>query len=896
MAPAESPKPKLASPKPSRVVVGWVIYAVLLAASHGVQWLRADSPGTSRNTPSVEIPLTDGAGVVEERAQTVAFYRWKVTQAERLARDPVLLLHGSPGGGANFTRLGPRLADAGYETLAPDLPGFGGSTKSLPSYSIRAHAFAMLEMLDALNIDRVHVAGWSQGGGVALWMAELAPGRVASLTLMASIGVQEAEGSGSYLFEHIKYGVGYLGLVLGGEAIPHFGLLQEHWFRRSFIRNFWDSDQRPLHDIMAGLETPTLILHGRKDFLTPLSAAAISHDLITPSRLIITDASHFLPIVQVDETAADIAAFLDARTAGLPLERTTIDRVPPDTHASARFARAAQGVQRTVPWWILLGAAGLLAFARAELAAGLLGFAVAVVWLDAGLAGAALAGGVLARTAWMWWRGRRATGHAQLRPASMVSWRHECGLGRLGLMLRTRLQPWRRDEAARAIGQLRRFGLPGALGAVFGSALWTALAFVLAMLAATVAISQLGDGFFGMGAALLAAVLAVRLGVYAVTWTGRRRLLATLGRTRRHEFWPATVLYAPVMVRLLATAARHRGLLTFTCVNPVIGAGGGVVGESKHRIQSGLEGLGEGVMQTVLLEPGETETRLESLEQAMDSGRLPGGYPLVLKPDAGQRGYAVKVVRSPDDARDYLARMTRPVIAQQYHPGPFEIGVLWVREADPDAAKPGRTGRVFSVTAKEFPRFKGDGRHTIEQLIYRHPRYRMQADVLLDRMAGRRLEIPEAGETVSLGNIGNHVQGALFRDGMHLMTPELEAWIDRAASTFRGSEPAEATRPEGDNGLDFGRFDIRARSLEDFASARDLGIVELNGTTAESTNIYDPDRSVWWTWGVLLDQWQALFRLGARRRKLGVRPMGLAELRRAWTEFAEDRPNLGAAE
>lgn len=898
MTPGVSPNARLAPRKPSRVVVGWVIYAVLLAASHGMQWLRAEVPGTSRNATTVEIPLTDTDGVVEGRTQEVAYFRWNVTRAERQTHDPILLLHGSPGSGTNFTRLAPRLADAGYAVFAPDLPGFGDSTKALPSYSIRAHAFAMLELLDALGIDRVHVAGWSQGGGVALWMAELAPDRVASLTLIASIGVQETEGSGSFLFEHIKYGVGYLGLVLGGEAIPHFGLLQEHWFRRSFIRNFWDSDQRPLRDIMSRLNTPTLILHGRDDFLTPIWAATASHDLITPSRLIITGDSHFLPVVQAEQTAADMTAFLNARTAGLPMERDTIDRAPPDTRPSARFARAAQRVQQAVPWWVLLLAGAALTLARAELAAGLLGFAVAMVWLDAGIAGAALAGGMSARTAWMWWRGRRATGHAQLRPAAMVSWQHEASLGRLGLMLRTRFQPWRRDQAARAIGQMRRLGTAGTLGALCGTALWTAFALVLAMTAASIALATLGDSFLAMAAALFAAPLAVRLGVYAATWTGRRRLLATLGRARRREFWPATVLYAPVAIRLLATAARHRGLLTFTCVNPVIGAGGGVVGESKHRIQTGLEGLGEGVMRTALLAPGDPDTRLASLEQAIESGRLPDSYPLVLKPDAGQRGYGVKVVRSPADARDYLTRMTRPVLAQQYHPGPIEVGVLWVREPDPAAAGNAaeRVGRVFSVTAKEFPRLQGDGRRTIEQLIYRHPRFRMQADILLDRMAGRRLEIPERDDTVSLGNIGNHAQGALFRDGMHLMTPELEAWIDRAAAAFRSTEPAENARPEGDNGLDFGRFDIRARSIEDLAAARDLGIIELNGTTAESTNIYDPDRSVWWTWGVLLRQWQVLYRLGARRRSLGVPPMGLAELRRAWAEFADDRPDLGAAE
>lgn len=128
------------------------------------------------------------------------------------------------------------------------------------------------------------------------------------------------------------------------------------------------------------------------------------------------------------------------------------------------------------------------------------------------------------------------------------------------------------------------------------------------------------------------------------------------------------------------------------------------------------------------------------------------------------------------------------------------------------------------------------------------------------------------------------------------MTPELEAWIDNAAAEFRGDLPEGLVLPEGDNGLDFGRFDIRARSIEDLAAARGLGIIELNGTTAESTNIYDPDRSTWWAWGVLCRQWALLFRLGARRRQQGVGTMGLRELRKAWRDFEHDRPDLGAAD
>ena len=378
----------------------------------------------------------------------------------------------------------------------------------------------------------------------------------------------------------------------------------------------------------------------------------------------------------------------------------------------------------------------------------------------------------------------------------------------------------------------------------------------------------------------------------------RQRLGVTLHRALHHEFWPGWLYYLPLIPWCAWLGLRHGGLMSFTCANPAIPHGGGMVGESKHEILKALVPLGEALLAAEYLEPGTPETRFNALKAAMADGRLPPDYPIVLKPDTGQRGYGVRTARNNADAKDYLARMDRPVIAQAYHPGPIEVGVMWVRttpttsttadvRADTDT-KP--LGRLFSLTLKDFPTIQGDGRHTLEQLIDRHPRYRCQARVFLARLGDRREDIPPAGEHRSLGSIGNHSQGAIFRDAAEHITPALEAWIDRAAAAFCAQPPASILLPPGDNGLDFCRFDIRVRTLDDLRAARDLAIIELNGSSAESTNIYDPDRSLLWSWRILLDQWATLYRLGSRRRAQGVRPMGLFALRRNWREFDQGRP------
>ncbi|VAX35794.1 hypothetical protein MNBD_PLANCTO03-1245, partial [hydrothermal vent metagenome] len=275
-----------------------------------------------------------------------------------------------------------------------------------------------------------------------------------------------------------------------------------------------------------------------------------------------------------------------------------------------------------------------------------------------------------------------------------------------------------------------------------------------------------------------------------------QRLKTALYRCRHHEFWPGWIYYLPLLPWCTWLALRHRGLMSFTCANPAIPCGGGVVGESKHDILTALAPVGEALLAAVLLEPDTPAVRFAALKAAMRDGRLPPDYPVVLKPDTGQRGYGVRIAHNDADAKDYLTHMHRPVIAQAYHPGPIEIGVSWVRTIPKEPVNtqgddlsnsqgnrlshlqggglssprrlpnthPHPLGRIFSLTIKHFPAIQGDGTHTLEHLITQHPRYRCQASVLLARLGDRQHDIPKAGEHISLGSIGNHSQGAIFRD------------------------------------------------------------------------------------------------------------------------------------
>ena len=232
--------------------------------------------------------------------------------------------------------------------------------------------------------------------------------------------------------------------------------------------------------------------------------------------------------------------------------------------------------------------------------------------------------------------------------------------------------------------------------------------------------------------------------------------------------------------------------------------------------------------------------------------------PIILKPDAAQRGAGVKLIHDADELRRYFETSPESAQLQVFHPGPREIGLFYVRMPDEP------TGKIFSITDKAFPVITGDGESNLEALIWKHPRYRMQHDTFHMRFPDDLQRVLGKGETMRLAQAGNHAQGTLFRDGAHLITPQLTAGIDALCQKI--------------DGYYFGRIDIRYEdeaSLKDF---RDLGIIELNGVTSESTNIYDPAWSFFKAQRTLRDQWRWCFRIGDANRKRGLKPKPLWRL------------------
>ena len=342
-----------------------------------------------------------------------------------------------------------------------------------------------------------------------------------------------------------------------------------------------------------------------------------------------------------------------------------------------------------------------------------------------------------------------------------------------------------------------------------------------------------------------------------------RRFTVRLGRWRHWEFWPAWMFYPPVGIHCAWLALKYRGLTVPTAANPGIFSGG-MVGESKMATLKELFLTNpEFTAEAELIESDTLAARLRSLDEIRT--RLGLGFPFILKPDVGQRGAGIKLIRSAVQAETYLRQTSAPLVVQRYAPGPQEAGIFYYRF--PHESR----GRIFAITEKCFPVLVGDGESTVTELIWRDPRARFMADKYRQRFSERQNDVLSAGEELKLVEAGNHAQGCIFRDGSRLCTPELEARIDDISQKLTG--------------FFIGRFDIRYGSEEDLRVGKNFQIIELNGAASEATSIYDARNSVFAAYRTLFRQWDLVFAIGAANRKRGCAPTKLSLVWQKWREY-----------
>jgi hypothetical protein len=332
------------------------------------------------------------------------------------------------------------------------------------------------------------------------------------------------------------------------------------------------------------------------------------------------------------------------------------------------------------------------------------------------------------------------------------------------------------------------------------------------------------------------------------------------------EFWPMWAFYPPVALYAAWLMLRHRGVLLPTVANPSF-PGGGFFGESKAEILSlAMQHVGEWVAPFVRIDRPVQAKNPEAERDAALSAMAAAGLslPVVAKPDLGCRGAGVKLVRTPQDLLAYVQGFPAGAsfLLQRLVPFEGEAGVFYCR-------RPGQAqGRIVSITLKYFPHVVGDGRSTLRELILADPRAGRLSHLYLRRHTARLDDVPAASQAIRLAFAGSHSRGAIFRNGTHLVTPQMEARFDAIAKAL----------PE----FHFGRFDVRFEEFTQLQAGRNFTIVEVNGAGAESTHIWDRSTGLVEAWRALMRQYRWLFEIGHANRQRGFATMPWREFLRAY--------------
>lgn len=849
-----------------------LLYLALLVASNLVRARVDNHPELGQR--QVELPAYSGVTPEPARTTRIAWREWPGSEPAAL---PVVLVHGSPGDGASMVTLAEALSGR-HRRLAPDLPGFGGSSLRAPDYSVRAHAATVAALLDHLRLPRVHLIVHSMGGGVALELYRQRPELVASTTLLGAVGVVELELLGNHALNHGIHGL-QLGLIRAVTwGLPHFGALDRFPLNVAYARNFYDTDQRPLRDVLRAYSPPMLIVQGERDTLVPAAAAREHARLVPQSELVLLPSDHFFVFRpdEADEVAARVDAFLEAVEQGRALTRA--DAEPARTTAAAmpfdpRSLPPTAGIA-LLTLGALLALATLVSEDGACIAAGLLAASGRMSFFAGTLAcfTGILVGDLLLFLVGRW------LGRPALRRPPMSWWVSEAAVDRASawyrrngasLIFTSRFMPGMRLPMYVAAGALRtpfrRFAIYFALAA----GVWTPLLVGAAALLGARVETMLGDSPWALPALIAAAVLllvVVRALVPLSTHRGRRLALGAWRRLTRWEFWPMWLFYPPVVLSVARLAVQHRSLTLFTAVNPGIPAGG-FIGESKWDIYQALGGetCVELPKTARLLASEPADRRIATARAFMSAHGL--SWPVVLKPDAGQRGFGVAIVRGDEQLEDYLRATGTDTLVQEHIAG-VEYGLFYVRRpSDP-------RGFLFSITHKKPLDVFGDGRRTLEELILDDDRAVCMAPTHLARHSARGMEVPAQGERVRLVEIGTHSRGAVFLDGAEVRTPALEAAVDRLSQGFRG-------------GFYFGRYDVRASDTDALRAGR-FKIIELNGATSEAVHIYDPKNTVTYAWRVLREQWRLCYEIAAANAAAGAKVSTIRELMDDYRGFRHD--------
>ncbi len=327
-------------------------------------------------------------------------------------------------------------------------------------------------------------------------------------------------------------------------------------------------------------------------------------------------------------------------------------------------------------------------------------------------------------------------------------------------------------------------------------------------------------------------------------------------KLRHWEYWPWQIVYAPIFAYWLWCGLKVRAIFYISAANPGF-EHGGIVSASKTAILDMIPA--ELVPHGILVN---SSVGADEIVRKMEAENL--RFPVVIKPDIGERGFNVELIRAVDELKEYLPLYAEQLIVQEYIDLPLEAGIFYYRMPDEDK------GTVTSVVIKGLMSVKGDGVSSIRELMQRNERASLQIKRLTGLSSFDLSVVPKKDEVLLLEPIGNHVRGTAFLNGNHLINQKLIDVIDTISKNIEG--------------FYYGRYDLRCQDEEDLYTGN-FKIMELNGSASEPAHIYAPGYPLLKAYKDLFAHWKILYKISKMNHQNGVPYMsfqtGIAALRKS---------------
>lgn len=190
-----------------------------------------------------------------------------------------LILHGWGSSSNTWQRVQEQISASGFWVIVPDLPGFGRTAPPKDVWGVHEYANFVFDFMDSLGIQKVMLAGHSFGGQVAVQCSLLHPERIEKLVLIAPAAVRHKPTLQNYVLKYAAKAIGVILYVVPRNIqanIKHAGYVLLH--RRDYVmaygvmRNvFKKLTQEDLSSVLKDIKTPTLLVWGTKDSMTPIA-------------------------------------------------------------------------------------------------------------------------------------------------------------------------------------------------------------------------------------------------------------------------------------------------------------------------------------------------------------------------------------------------------------------------------------------------------------------------------------------------------------------------------------------------------------------------------------------------------------------------------------------------